>query len=103
MSSGVFAILFVAAAASLAAWTNARYPRFAPRDLRGGMLHLGASLLACQVISPAVGSVLTGLAGTPTRLAFVLGIALPALSYAILSLIWMIALIQGAIGRGSLQ
>jgi hypothetical protein len=103
MSSGLFAILFVGAASALAAWTHTRWRRLAPQDLRAGFVHLGGSLLACQVISPAVGSLLSDSSATAFRLAFVLGVALPALCYTILALIWVIGLIQAAIGRGSLQ
>jgi hypothetical protein len=102
MSVG-FAILFVGAASALALWIFLCFERLAPRDLRTGLMHLGGSLLACQVIAPAVGSLLTDSAGPVFRLGFILGVALPALSYGILSLIWLIALVQGMIARGSLR
>jgi hypothetical protein len=103
VSLGLFAILFVGAASVLAAWSYVRFAERAPRDLRSGMLHLGASLVICRVVSPVAGSVLASWTGGPSRLIFVVGVALPALSYAILSLCWLIALIQGAIARGSLR
>jgi hypothetical protein len=102
VSFGVFAILFVGGASVLAAWTFARFPRIAPRDLRTALMHLGGSLLAGQVVSPFAGS-LTASSAAPVRLGFVLGVALPALWYTILSFIWLLALVQAAIRRGSLQ
>jgi hypothetical protein len=98
----MFAILFVGAASALAGWIYARLD-YAPRDFRQALMHAGAAVLACQVISPAVGSLLSEFVGTLARLPYVLGVALPALTYGILSIIWVIALIQGSIARGSLR
>jgi hypothetical protein len=102
VSFGLFAILFVGSASALAGWMYARLG-YAPRDFRQALVHAGASLLACQVVSPAVGSLLSGSVGTAARLAYLLGVVLPALTYGILSIIWVIALIQRSIARGSLR
>jgi hypothetical protein len=103
MSFGIYALLFIAGASAIAGWAYVRFPRFAPQDVRRGFIHAGASMVVCQIGAPLIGTALTGFGQTELRLVFVIGVALPALSYAVLSFVWLVALIQGAIGRGRLN
>ena len=97
MSFGVFALVFVAGGALLALWVNARFPRLAPAALRGALLHLGGSFIACQLILP-LGSSLVAETGYPSlRLASLLLLSLPALVYALLSLVWVISNLQNSV------
>jgi hypothetical protein len=103
VSTGVYTLLFLAGAASLALWVNLRAARFAPEKMRDTLLHVGASMVACRIISPMIGGLLTGTQRPELRLTAVIGIALPALTYALLSLVWVIVLIQGTLRRGTLD
>jgi hypothetical protein len=102
MSPGIYAVLFVGGAGSIALWSHLRLARFTPKDMRRGMIHMGASMVACQILSPAINAVLTGGGQPELRLLSVIAVSLPALTYALLALIWMITLMQATIRRGML-
>jgi hypothetical protein len=90
----VFAVVFVAGGALLALWVHVRFARLAPADLRGALLHLAGSFIACQLILPA-GSTLLAATGYPSlRIVSLLLLSLPALVYVLLSLIWVISSLQ---------
>jgi hypothetical protein len=57
----------------------------------------------CRVFSPIASGFLTGTGRPELRFIAVIGVGLPALTYAVLSLIWVILLIQGAMRRGTLS
>jgi hypothetical protein len=97
VSFGVFALVFVAGGALLALWVHLRFTRLAPADLRGALLHLGGSFIACQVALP-FGSYLVEATGYPSlRVASLFLLSLPALVYALLSLIWVISNLQNSV------
>ena len=102
MSFGVFALVFVSGAVLLALWVHLRFDRLAPGDLRGALLHLGGSVVACQLISPIGSSLLASTGYPPLRLVALLALSLPALVYALLSLIWVISSLQNNV-RGMLR
>ena len=103
MSFGVFAVVFVAGGALLALWVHLRFVRLAPADLRGALLHLGGSFIACQLILP-IGSSLVAATGYPVlRIVSLLVLSLPALVYALLSLIWVISNLQNNVRNGMLR
>jgi hypothetical protein len=77
--------------------------RFAPAGTQRAMLHLGLSMVACQLLSPAISSLLVGTGGPALRMVALLGVTLPALVYAILSVIWMIAQVQGTLRNGMMR
>jgi hypothetical protein len=100
VSLGVFALLFVGGASMIAIWFRTRLASRSPETLRGALLHSGLALVVCQLISPALSSLLTGTGHPQLRLLAVIGVALPALTYALLTTIWLIDIIQAAIRRG---
>ena len=102
MSFGVFLLVFVAGAASLALWLHLRFTRLTP-DLRGAMLHLGASILACQLIAPIGSSLLTSTGYPALRVVSLPVISLPALVYALLSVIWVVSILQSSLRNGMLR
>jgi hypothetical protein len=99
---GVYTPLFLAGAVSLALWAHVRVGRLAPEKARGCLLHAGVALVLCRVISPIAGGMLTGTGRPELRFIAVIGVALPALTYALLSFIWLIVMIQGTMRRGTL-
>ena len=100
MSLGVYALLFVGGASMIAIWARTRLAGRSPESLRGALVHSGIALIVCQLISPALSSLLTGTGHPQLRLVAVIGVALPALCYALLATIWLIGSIQTAIRRG---
>ena len=71
--------------------------------MRDCLLHVGVALVACRVISPIAGGILTGTGRAELRFIAVIGVALPALTYALLSFVWLIVMMQGAMRRGTLD
>jgi hypothetical protein len=98
MGTGTFLLLFVAGAASVAAWVHVRWPGVAPRSVQAVGAHLLASLTTCTLVVPACSGVLLRL-GTIGRLALVMAVAFPALAYGCLASIWLLRLLAGALGR----
>jgi hypothetical protein len=103
VSTGVYTLLFLAGGVSLALWLHVRLSKFAPEKARACMIHMGFAMFATRIVSPLVGGLLTGTGNPELRFVAVIGIALPALTYALLSFVWMILLIQGSMRRGSLD
>jgi tellurite resistance protein TehA-like permease len=99
----MFVVLFFTAAVALALWTHQRMPSAAPRDLRTAMLHIGGSLIACQLVAPGAGKVFASTGDSLMRLVGLVGVSLPALVYALLSVIWLISLLQGTLRNGMLR
>ena len=60
MDLGTYAIIFLVGACALALWFYYRMERFAPSDLRTAAIHIGAALVACQLLAPAVSALLRG-------------------------------------------
>jgi hypothetical protein len=100
---GIFLLVFVAAAAVLALWLNVRVTRFAPTTMRAATLHVGGSMVACQLISPAISSLLLDPGSPVLRMVSLLCVALPAMVYAVLSVIWIIVQAQGTLGKGMMR
>ena len=103
MDLGTYAIIFLVGACVLALWFYYRMERFAPSDLRTAAIHIGAALVACQLLAPAVSALLRVTDIQVLRVVSVVGVSLPALVYAMLATIWVIALIQATLRSGMLR
>ncbi len=99
----MYAVLFLLGAVSLALWVHVRAARFAPVKMRDCIIHTGVALVACRILSPIVTGILTGTGRPELRFVAVIGVSLPALTYAVLSFVWLILLMQGAMRRGTLD
>jgi len=91
MSNGTFVVALAVGAALFAVWTHARFPGLAPERLGKTMLHTAGALLVLQLLPVALDS------GLNVYVA-VLGIAVPALTYAFLAMLWMLKLAQTVLG-----
>ena len=85
------ALALIVAAALLAGWVDARFPGFAPGSFVGVALHMGCALLAIQLGMRALGSATHEPAPLLTAL---LGAALPATTYLVLSAFWIMKLLH---------
>jgi hypothetical protein len=97
VSVGVFLVLVVLGGAAVAVWINTRFPKLAPGELRRAMIHVGVSLVVAQLVVPLLMKSVVAL-GTPMAILFaIFGIAFPALTYCLLSSLWIIKACQGAL------
>jgi hypothetical protein len=77
--------------------------RFAPTNMRAATIHVGGSLVACQLLSPAISSLLLDPGSPALRMVSLFCVALPAMVYAVLSVIWIIVQLQGALRNGMMH
>jgi hypothetical protein len=94
MTRETFLLLFVTGAATLALWVVLRLPRMAPRSVRAATVHIVAALLLGFVLGPALRLV----PGQPAKLSVLVAlfaIALPALTYMLLTGFWFLKLMAG--------
>ena len=92
MSPAVFIVALILGAAALGFWTDARFPGLEPRSIIGRLVNAGiASFVIVLVPVPQSPGALQMLA--------LIGLFLPALSYAFLTGIWLLRTLQGALLR----
>ncbi|HEX4930428.1 MAG TPA: hypothetical protein VFV62_06925 [Gaiellaceae bacterium] len=91
MSNELFLVALAVGAALLAVWIHARFPGIAPERMGKTMLHTGIAFAFLRLI-PGHGE------STTAVLISVFVFVLPALVYALLCSIWMLRLVQTALG-----
>lgn len=96
MSAQTYAICFLAGAAALALWIDVRFPNLGVRTMRGVLLHMAGTAVAAQLVIPGLLHLVDGPKAVMIVIAMTL--VLPALTYCILVGIWVIRLLQGALG-----
>src|SRR5439155_25340698 len=94
MGKETFLLVFVVGSAALAIWVAACVPAIAPRSLRVATAHLVAALVLSFALAPAL-RLVPGLPSRLSVLAALFGIALPALTYMLLSGLWLLKLMAG--------
>jgi hypothetical protein len=95
VSPNVFAICFLLGSGVVAIWADQRFPELAPRSMRGILLHIGATLVAAQLLAPIGIHLLTGSAAWTLAGVFVLGF--PALTYSLLVALWVLKTLQSTL------
>lgn len=85
-------------AASIACWFYVRFPRYAPRNMRGLATHFVAAALVAQFVAPLLMTLVTG-ASPESRLFGIFAFALPALVYLLLAGLWLLAWATQMLGR----
>ena len=93
MSPAVFTVALVIGAATLALWTDVRFPGLAPASLTARFVNAGVAALALVLFPPPnePGSF---------EIAVIVSLLLVALGYAFLTGIWLLRALQGALLRG---
>ena len=95
ISVSVFISAELVAAAVLALWVVARYPRFGPKSLRSALVVVGASFVVLQLSTLGV----TPLLGLPHGVYVTLFVCvLPSFFTGFLSAAWLIRVLAGALG-----
>lgn len=97
MTSQTFGIAFLVGAGGLAVWLDVRFPRFAPSDLRRAMIRSGIAIAASRFLFPPLWAAAIDQSSVLVAL---FAIALPCLTYLLLSTVWSIKWLQAAM-RGA--
>jgi hypothetical protein len=97
MSLVIFGIALVLGAAVLALWIAVRFPGLRPERLGIIMLHFLIAMVAAQLVP--LGLLLPVSDSEAVQLmAGILAVALPVLVYTLLIAIWLLRLVQSALG-----
>ena len=94
MTKETFLLCFVLGSATLAFWVAQCLPRLAPKSLRTAAVHLTVALVLGAFLSPLMRLV----PGLPARSAVFIAlfaVALPALTYMLLSGMWLLMVVAG--------
>ena len=87
MSNGQLLVAFTLGAAALALWSFVRWPGAAPATVKGAMLRVAIAFVLLQVGSAVLD---VGVDAVPSlAVLVVIGVVVPALTYAFLASIWL--------------
>ena len=101
MADSGFVTCLLVAAGAIALWIDARLPNLTPTGLSRLTRHFAFALVALVVVLPLGTQVVAGEATSGMRIfAALLGIVIPGLVYAMLVAVWLIKVMQQALGRG---
>ena len=101
MADSGFVTCLLVAAGAIALWIDARLPNLTPTRLSRLTRHFAFALVALVVVLPLGTQVVSGEGTSGIRIfAALLGIVLPGLVYAMLVAVWLIKVMQQALGRG---
>jgi len=96
ISAHTFALVLVAATVTLAFWFAARFPNAGPATLRSAVLQMLCGAAAVRAIS-GLSNAAMELSPQSARLLVPFGIALPLLTYAFLTGLWVVRTIHRAL------
>lgn len=82
----------------VAGWVHTRYPRIRPRSLVWAALHVAVSFVGFALLPEILRHVLPLVSSHGARLVVALALLIPALTYVLLSWIWMIARVVELLG-----
>jgi len=86
--------LFALGAGAIALWLEVRFAHLAPATRRGIALHIGACILVAQLVVPFGMHTLSSAGSRVLTLVGVCGVALPGLTYCLLTAIWVIKMLR---------
>ena len=96
MSAQQLVLVVAIGAAAIAIWCDRRLGSRGPRSVIWTLAHVGASLLALQVMPQVITLVVTSSADPSRAVAATLFVLLPVLTYVWLSALWLMKLVQRA-------
>jgi len=101
MADSGFVTCLLVAAGAIALWIDARLPHLMPTRLSRLTRHFAGALITILVFIPLATQVVAGEGTSSVRIvAALLGIVVPGLVYAMLVAVWLIKVMQQALGRG---
>jgi hypothetical protein len=83
---------------AVAVWVYVRYPRMRPQSLVRAGLHVAISFTALMLLPGLLGLLLPFAATQSSRIFFAEALLVPALTYVLLSWVWLIARIVDLLG-----
>lgn len=92
MSLAFFLVFFAAGSGALALWTDVRFEKRRPADLRNALLHIGLAWCIAQFLA---GPAMEAVAGAGHPLEAVIVVGLPTIVYCLLSVLWLMRLASG--------
>ncbi len=99
MTANGLLITLTVGTAVLALWSYVRWPGAAPGTMKGAVVRVVISLVLLQI---GAGALDLGVAAAPSlALLFVVGVVLPALTFAFLSSIWFLKVFADQINGGA--
>lgn len=90
-----FAVVYLAGAATIALWIDARFPRLAPHDVMVAMAHLFAAAIANSLLDERLALAVSSL--PHGRLLAVIGVILPLVVYVSLAALWVLRIAHRAL------
>lgn len=103
--SEVFLLAMFLGLGAIAVWLHVRYPRRRPGSLLRAAAHVVLSCIGFGLVPGALSLLLTHVAPSPLRLVLGLAVVMPAVTYWLLSWVWLLARIVSMLGgtpRGGL-
>jgi hypothetical protein len=94
MSRDSFLLCYVLGSAALAFWVAQRLPRLAPRSFRAAAVHLAAALVVGAFLAPIL-RLVPGQPALPSVMTALFAVGLPALTYMLLTGMWLLMLVAG--------
>jgi len=101
LSRHELALALLLGAAALAAWAEARFPRLGPRAWSAVLVHVALSMVVLNGLTPPLMRVVLAAGGRASSIVAAVGVAVPALVYALLASFWLLRFAQRA-ASGSL-
>lgn len=98
MSIGAYLVVFAVSAAALAVWTDVRFPQLGPGSMRAALLHTGVAMAIGQLVVPAAMHAVTGTGSRLLVVVAIAGVGLPALTYTLLAVLWVMKVLRDAVG-----
>jgi len=87
MGAEALLLAFVAGAAAIALWADTRLGRHAPESLMRALVHVFVATVLLELLLPVAGKLLS-VQSRVAVLAGLFGIAFPALTYVLLTVLW---------------
>ncbi len=91
----------LAGLAVVAVWVYLRYPRLRPATMMRAAVHVAISFVGLMLVPVALDVLLARLPARTAVAVFVIAVLVPALSYLLLSWVWLLATVARALGGGS--
>jgi hypothetical protein len=99
MTGAQFLVALALGAGALALWIHVRFPGITPDGLTQALIHVGVALVVAQAIFPVLSSLVPAMNPVARALVITFALGLPVLTYSLLSSIWIIRALQGALRR----
>jgi hypothetical protein len=97
MNLMAFAVSLVLGAGAIAAWITVRFPKLMPSSWKPILIHLGLAVVLAHLVPFGI---LLPISSSPAvqLIAGIMAVALPVLVYTLVITIWLLRIVQNALG-----